>query len=101
MSPLLLAWLGWRGLFLVFGAIGAPLILLWLGVVPKQPAAPAAAKLDASGGVAPKPPTTLQLMGKSATWAIIVVNVVNHWGYFIYLNWMPTYFFRVSLRTEC
>ena len=20
---------------------------------------------------------------------------VNHWGYFIYLNWMPTYFYRV------
>eukprot|EP00798_Chlamydomonas_sp_ICE-L_P005799 gene5799-6082_t len=34
----------------------------------------------------------LQLMSKSATWAIIIVNVVNHWGYFIYLNWMPTYF---------
>lgn len=20
---------------------------------------------------------------------------VNHWGYFIYLNWMPTYFYKV------
>ncbi|GFH23432.1 MFS domain-containing protein [Haematococcus lacustris] len=30
----------------------------------------------------------------AATWAIIVVNVINHFGYFIYLNWMPTYFVK-------
>jgi cyanate permease len=34
-------------------------------------------------------------MSRSATWAIIVVNIVNHFGYFIYLNWMPTYFVKV------
>ena len=22
-------------------------------------------------------------------------TAVNHWGYFIYLNWMPTYFYKV------
>ncbi|GLC37990.1 hypothetical protein PLESTB_000448400 [Pleodorina starrii] len=33
-----------------------------------------------------------RLLGSRATWAIIAVNVVNHFGYFIYLNWMPTYF---------
>ena len=21
-----------------------------------------------------------------------MVNIVNHWGYFIYLSWMPSYF---------
>lgn len=36
--------------------------------------------------------TLAKLLSKAATWAIIVVNVVNHWGYFIYLNWMPSYF---------
>ena len=25
-----------------------------------------------------------------------VVNVVNHWGYFIYLSWMPSYFHQVA-----
>jgi hypothetical protein len=24
-----------------------------------------------------------------------VLPAVNHWGYFIYLNWMPTYFYKV------
>ncbi|GLI69264.1 hypothetical protein VaNZ11_013797 [Volvox africanus] len=33
-----------------------------------------------------------RMLTSSATWAIIAVNVVNHFGYFIYLNWMPTYF---------
>ena len=37
-----------------------------------------------------------ELLSKSATWAIIIVNIVNHWGYFIYLNWMPSYFNAVS-----
>ena len=29
-----------------------------------------------------------------AVWAIVIANVVNHWGYFLYLNWMPVYFTR-------
>jgi nitrate/nitrite transporter NarK len=37
----------------------------------------------------------LTLMSKLPTWAIIIVNFVNHWGYFIYLNWMPSYFNKV------
>lgn len=40
--------------------------------------------------------TIWQLLSSRATWAIILVNIVNHWGYFIYLNWMPTYFNQVS-----
>ena len=32
-----------------------------------------------------------QLLASSATGAIIIVNIVNHWGYFIYLNWIPSY----------
>lgn len=36
-----------------------------------------------------------RFLSKPATWAIIIANIVNHWGYFIYLNWMPTYFYKV------
>ena len=46
---------------------------------------------------------TLKLLSSKATWAIIVVNFVNHWGYFIYLNWMPSYFVKalgVDLRAS-
>ena len=37
LSPLLLAKLGWRGLFFVFGALGLPLLAAWLAIVPKPP----------------------------------------------------------------
>ncbi len=33
-----------------------------------------------------------ELLSLPAVWAIVVANFVNHWGYFIYLNWMPSYF---------
>ncbi|GAX82958.1 hypothetical protein CEUSTIGMA_g10385.t1 [Chlamydomonas eustigma] len=33
-----------------------------------------------------------QLLSSSATWAIVIVNMVQNWGYFIFMNWMPTYF---------
>ncbi|MEW5302015.1 MAG: hypothetical protein WDW36_004828 [Sanguina aurantia] len=71
------------------------------------PASPAAAAAAAGeeGGVSEKQEgsrdvsgssgadvTIGQLLSSRATWAIILVNIVNHWGYFIYLNWMPTYF---------
>ena len=120
LSPVLLAALGWRSLFFIFGAIGAPLLALWLAIVPAR------ATRRESGVSAPC--STLDLLGSSATWAIIVsapikaacmpacallsvrvtvddcalhlqvVNIVNHWGYFIYLSWMPSYFHQVAPR---
>lgn len=42
----------------------------------------------------------VQLLRSSAVWAIIVVNIVNHWGYFIYLNWIPSYFYKVGLKVS-
>ena len=35
------------------------------------------------------------MLQNKAVWAIIIANFANHWGYFIYLNWMPTYFYKV------
>ena len=113
LAPLLLARVGWRGLFYTFGLLGAPLLVVWLATVPPQ--MPRVSGSASGAGRAPL--STLQLMSKSATWAIIVVNIVNHWGvlnflaiiplpcysvsiaslhagYFIYLNWLPTYFYR-------
>ncbi|KAK9828655.1 hypothetical protein WJX72_001353 [[Myrmecia] bisecta] len=112
VSPLLLAAYGWRTLFYTFGILGGPLLAVWLLVVPKQTRAsrqdqaPVSRLADPTGGqvvlgeAAPvrPPPGAISMMGlmsKPATWAIIIVNFVNHWGYFIYLNWMPTYFYQV------
>lgn len=47
-SPLLLATLGWRGLFYVFGALGLPLLAAWLAIVPKPPQKPGMEKAEAA-----------------------------------------------------
>jgi ACS family sodium-dependent inorganic phosphate cotransporter/ACS family sodium-dependent inorganic phosphate cotransporter-like MFS transporter 9 len=50
---------------------------------------------EASSASVPRGAGIKELLSSSATWAIVIVNIVNHWGYFIYLNWMPTYFVKV------
>ena len=74
LAPVLLHTVGWRGLFYVFGLLGAPLLAFWLAVVPSQ-----TPKAE-SGAQAPPRLSALQMMSKKATWAIIIVNFVNHWG---------------------
>jgi len=131
LSPALMGAFGWRALFYAFGMLGAPLLAMWLAVVPEdggrvgaaarrraaaearaapaddaddaaKAAAAAAAAASTTSPSAPTdedddarpPPTVRQLLSSRHTWAIVAVNFVNHWGYFIYLNWMPTYFSR-------
>jgi len=102
LSPLLLVTFGWRALFYIFGLVGLPLLAMWLAVVPDRPpasgsssAAQAAGSTASAAAAAAKPATSVwTLMSKPATWAIIIVNIVNHFGYFIYLNWMPSYFVK-------
>lgn len=43
---MLLATLGWRGLFFVFGALGLPLLAVWLAVVPKPQQLPGVLKAE-------------------------------------------------------
>jgi predicted MFS family arabinose efflux permease len=118
-SPLLLACLGWRALFLVFGLVGVPLLAMWLAAVPDKvekeeeeeergggvgvrvglgaaiaAAATTPATTKTTTTTTKEPPSIAALLSSRHTWAIIAVNFVNHWGYFIYLNWMPTYFSR-------
>lgn len=61
-----------------------------------QPAAADSSKAGSGAGGDKKPVSLWQMLSHPATWAIIIVNIVNHWGYFIYLNWMPTYFVKVG-----
>ncbi|CAL8468433.1 g7973 [Coccomyxa elongata] len=91
ISPMILAAYGWRALFLIFGILGGPLLAFWLSVVPDPPPKrPKSIMQPVKEKV-----TVARLLRSPATWAIIVVNIVNHWGYFIYLNWMPSYFHHV------
>ncbi|KAG7667865.1 putative anion transporter 4, chloroplastic [Nannochloris sp. 'desiccata'] len=117
VSPLILYHLGWRSLFYIFGLFGAPLLALWSIIVPNlstnPPAtidspsssttttAPSSSAITtttttpATGKTAPSTVSLGAMLKNRAVWAIIVANFANHWGYFIYLNWMPTYFYKV------
>ncbi|WIA32968.1 hypothetical protein OEZ86_006131 [Tetradesmus obliquus] len=121
LSPLILVTFGWKALFYTFGLLGLPLMAVWLAIAPKPNKAAAAAAAggdstaealqqqqqqqqqgsDASNSSSSSSSSSSgqgeavsvwQLLSHRATWAIIIVNIVNHWGYFIYLNWMPSYF---------
>jgi ACS family sodium-dependent inorganic phosphate cotransporter/ACS family sodium-dependent inorganic phosphate cotransporter-like MFS transporter 9 len=118
LSPLILMQFGWKALFYTFGLLGLPLLAVWLAATPapnKAAAAAAAAEAstadalqqqqqqgkgsadDASSSSSKGEGVSVwKLLSHKATWAIIIVNIVNHWGYFIYLNWMPSYFSKVS-----
>lgn len=69
LSPLILQRFGWRALFYLFGVAGAPLLLLWMLVVPGRAPAGGGGGAGGAGGIG-----LGQLMSKPATWAIIVAN---------------------------
>lgn len=96
VSPAIIAAHGWSALFLSFGFLGAPLLALWQLVMPRTtPAAPPAASsvsaAAASGGGRQKA-SVGAFLRHPAVLAIAVANFVNHWGYFIYLSWIPSFF---------
>ena len=107
-SPPLLAAAGWRGLFYVGAGAGAPLLAAWLALVPRRkagkgaPAVPGVPGAPAALAVPPPapppslpPPTIPNFLRSRPVWAIIAANVANHWGYFVFLNWLPTFFSTV------
>jgi hypothetical protein len=56
---------------------------------------------EASSASSSSSVTLPQMLSSSATWAIVIVNMVQNWGYFIYMNWMPTYFNTVRSVHLC
>lgn len=94
VSPILLELYGWRSVFYVFGALGVPLTFIWNFLVPEGETSKNNGMGEPAQQEAKKVSLSTMLKNK-AVWAIITANVVNHWGYFMYLNWMPTYFYKV------
>nr|CAB3461304.1 unnamed protein product [Digitaria exilis] len=48
-----------------------------------------------------KCPSLRELYSKTEFWAVTIANVVNNWGYFVLLSWMPVYFktvYNVNLK---
>lgn len=112
LSPLLVQRYGWRSVFYIFSLVGGPLLAFWLAVVPnkanndevKSNDSSITSKISSAPGSSGSSKATSktssdvsikQLLSSKAVWAIITAKIINHWGYFIYLNWMPSYFYKV------
>jgi ACS family sodium-dependent inorganic phosphate cotransporter/ACS family sodium-dependent inorganic phosphate cotransporter-like MFS transporter 9 len=96
LSPYLISNYGWRSLFYIFGLLGVPVLILWQKVVPNN-TRPTTAQGGQKSSVGERQSQSIplsKLVSSTSAWAIFVANFVNHWGYFIYLSWLPTYFNR-------
>lgn len=113
VTPVIMSRFGVYMPFFAFGLIGSVWLLLWgplvseetqyhptmgragLQYIQQEDRASTKKKFGSSeNGTRTWPPFSL-LFGKLPTWALIVANFMNNWGYFVLLSWMPIYFTKV------
>ncbi|XP_020571138.1 probable anion transporter 3, chloroplastic [Phalaenopsis equestris] len=106
-TPVLAATVGISGSFGVFGLMGFLWLSMWAAGVANDPRESEVISIEElrliekgkgkgkgcceEGGRREFPPVGF-LLSKLPTWAIILANVANNWGYFVLLSWMPVYF---------
>ncbi|KAK1398290.1 putative anion transporter 3, chloroplastic [Heracleum sosnowskyi] len=111
LTPLAMSTVGISGPFILFSSLGLLWLTIWAFRVTNDPQDSnsisiselrliQAGKSDSPLDKSKLPPVRL-LFSKMATWAIIIANITNNWGYFVLLSWMPVYFktvFNVNLK---
>jgi MFS transporter, ACS family, glucarate transporter len=100
IALLLIARLGWRLSFVVFGAIGLAWAAAWAGWYRDRPSdhpavnAEELAWIEQDGGTsdAPAPATPWRaLLSSRSVWAICGMYAAYGYGLYFYLTWLPTY----------
>ena len=103
LIALLFLWLGWKGTFVLIGALGFLWLLPWLVVYRAGPdrhpwvdAAERALILDAPAGgeVAAAPagvPTLRQLMSHRQSWGIVLARFFLDPIWWLFVSWLPIY----------
>ncbi|KAL6841581.1 hypothetical protein ACP4OV_028724 [Aristida adscensionis] len=101
-TPIIMSHIGLTGTFALFASLGYLWLAVWMLNVESDPldsrtisktelqfivAGRSASKIQGS-----KFPTLRELFSRVEFLAIVVANVVNNWGYFVLLSWMPVYF---------
>ncbi|KAK9290373.1 hypothetical protein L1049_008542 [Liquidambar formosana] len=111
VTPVLMSSIGISGPFVLFSSLGLLWLTTWVSKVTNDPEDSQfvsrselrliqAGKKKSSAKTG-KAPSLKLLLSKLPTWAIILANVTNNWGYFVLLTWMPVYFktvFAVNLK---
>ena len=104
LCPLLIAMRSVEASFLAVALVGLPVIAFWQSNVPPKAKGEGASSTTAASS----PSSTLSFVSLMrdcgmAPWAIVIATFVNHFAYFLFLNWMPAYFvseYGVSLRAS-
>ncbi|KAK9124406.1 hypothetical protein Sjap_014008 [Stephania japonica] len=111
LTPILISSIGISGPFAMFSCLGLLWLTVWVDGVTNDPReSPSisdsellliqAGKTQSSTNKG-ELPSLRMLFSKLPTWAIVLANVTNNWGYFVLLSWMPVYFktvFNVNLK---
>ncbi|XP_048539089.1 probable anion transporter 2, chloroplastic [Triticum urartu] len=110
-TPIIMSHIGLARTFAFFASLGYLWISVWLLNVESDPidsrtirkselqlilAGRSKSKVKGS-----KSPSLRQVFSKMEMWAIIIADVINKWGYFVLLSWMPVYFktvYNVNLK---
>ncbi|PIA54414.1 hypothetical protein AQUCO_00900754v1 [Aquilegia coerulea] len=111
LTPIMMSTTGISGPFILFASLGFFWLTVWALAIRNDPRdshliSSAELRLIQAGKTTNptnngKVPTLSQLLSKLPTWALILANVTNNWGYFVLLSWMPVYFktvFNVNLK---
>ncbi|AQK93447.1 putative anion transporter 3 chloroplastic [Zea mays] len=111
-TPIIMSHIGLSGTFAFFASLGYLWISVWMMNVESDPldshtiskselqlilAGRAGSKVQGSN----KFPSLRELFSRTEFLAVTLANVVNNWGYFVLLSWMPVYFktvYNVNLK---
>jgi MFS family permease len=84
LGGLLMAKVGWRPVFILFGALSLIWLLPWSRVVVAEPTLKAQA--DAADA-----PTTLQILRERGLWGAAIGHFAGNYNWYFILGWLPTY----------
>jgi MFS family permease len=103
LAVALMGWLGWRGAFAIFGAVGliwCAVCALWYRDDPARHPSVNSAELEIiSVGAAPPPKTTeavpwRNLLFNKTVLALFFSYFASGFGFQFFVTWLPTYFMR-------
>ncbi|MDB5444754.1 MAG: major facilitator transporter, partial [Phenylobacterium sp.] len=85
VGGLLMADLGWRRVFLVFGALSLTWLIPWLA------AARTARRAGPAEPAAESPPAFLEILKRRELWGLSLGHVTGNYGFYFVVSWLPLY----------